>query len=322
MARTDTLFQSLPALAWLATLAACQGEPAPRVPAEVREAVVRQMAEAGVDAGQVDQASGLFKPVELTAQAAPDWLVDFNVLPSGLLCGTGGCPLQVWVKVGASPYALAFDRQSLGHEVARHDNGRRWLTVQLHGALCGGTGSEACTYHFEWRGDAGQADGHFTAASIWGKPLRYEGPLVQALPITPPAGAVAHALDAWNKACAAAGGTANLEEALARLPDLNRDGRPEWLFDASRADCQKDDAPVAPSCAGQTCLSQIFTEQGGRGWRVAWFGVPFAYGVDFNQPEPRLLAHTLDCEGACPEHPLVWQDKASAFVLDLPSSAD
>jgi len=74
----------------LVLLAACQGERAPQVPAEVR-----QMAEVGIDARQVDQAMGLFEQVDLSAQAAPDWLVDYNILPSGQLCGTGGCPLQV-----------------------------------------------------------------------------------------------------------------------------------------------------------------------------------------------------------------------------------
>lgn len=323
MALADAVFNALFALAGmtaLATLAACRGEPAPQVPAEVREAVLRQMAEAGIDAAQLDQAAGLFEPVELTAQAAPDWLVDFNVLPSGRLCGTGGCPLQVWVKSGTASYALAFDRQVLGHAVARHDNGRRWLTVQLHGVLCGGTGSEPCTYHFEWRGDADQTDGHFAAASIWGKPLRYAGPLVQALPLAAPGGAVARARDAWGQACAAAGGTADLDEALVRLPDLNRDGRGEWLFDADRAVCQKADAPVAPACAGHTCQSQIFTERGGRGWRLAWSGAPFAYALDFSQPAPRLLIHPADCESGCPERPLTWQDGAEGFVLDAPSS--
>ena len=74
--------------------------------------------------------------------------MDYNILASGQLCGTGGCPLQVWVKIGPAPYALAFDRQTLGHEVVRHGSSRRW------------------------RGDADAKDGHFAAASIWGKPTR------------------------------------------------------------------------------------------------------------------------------------------------------
>jgi hypothetical protein len=299
----------------LVILAACQAERPPQPPAEVRAAVVRQLAEVGVDAGQVDKASGLFKPVELTSQAAPDWLVDFNVLPNGQLCGTGGCPLQVWVKIGQSPYTLAFDRQALGHEVARHENGRRWLTVEPHGVLCGGTGSDPCRYHFEWRGEADAPDGHFAAASLWGKPLRYQGPLLQAMPMSAPAGSnVATALDRYRAACAAAGGRAVLDDALARLPDLNRDGRPELLFDAGQADCQHDDLPVTMNCPGETCRSQLFTEAGGQGWRAGWSGEAFAYTVDFSQPDARLLIRPFDCDEQCPEQVMTWRDADRRFV--------
>jgi hypothetical protein len=305
----------------LAALIGCKGEePISLVPADVSSAVIKQLAEAGIEAKEVDQAKGLFKPVDLTAQAAPDWLVDFSALPSAPLCGTGGCPLQVWVKIGASPYTLAFDRQVLGHAVDRHDNGRRLLAVELHGVLCGGTGSDACRYHFEWRGNADAPNGYFAAASIWGKPLRYEGPLVQALPVqAPPGSAVAKALEAYRTACAAAGGTAELEDALVFLPDLNRDMQRELLFDAGWAYCQRDDAPVAMKCAGETCKSRLFSEHGGQAWRAAWSGEPFAYSVDFSQPEPRLLTHPADCDlrspEQCTELALVWQDTNLTFVL-------
>lgn len=298
----------------LAVLAACQGVRAPQPPAEVRAAVVRQLAGVGVDAGQVEKATGLFKPVELTSQAAPDWLVDFNALPNGQLCGTGGCPVQVWVKIGQAPYTLAFDRQALGHEAARHENGRRWLAVELHGALCGGTGSDPCRYHFEWRGDAGAPEGHFAAASIWGKPLRYEGPLVQALPISAPAGAVANVLNAWRAACTEAGGTAVLDDALIRLPDLNRDGRPELLFDAGRADCLRDDLPAVMNCAGETCRARLFTEEGSQDWQAVWSGDPFAYAVDFSQPDARLLIRPADCGEHCPEQVMTWLDGERRFA--------
>ena len=98
--------------------------------------------------------------------------MDYNILPSGQLCGTGGCPLQVWVKIGPAPYASAFDRQTLGHEVVRQGSSGRGLGVVQHGALCGEPGSPPCKYAFEWRGEADAKDGHFAAASIWGKPTR------------------------------------------------------------------------------------------------------------------------------------------------------
>ncbi len=314
MAIPDAMTKLIFILPLLFTLAACQAGRAPQPPAEVRAAVTLQLAGVGVEAGQVEKASGLFKQVELTSQAAPDWLVDFNALPNGQLCGTGGCPLQVWVKIGSAPYALAFDRQVLGHEAARHNNGRRWLAVELHGVLCGETGSESCRYHFEWRGDANAPDGHFAAASIWGKPLRYQGPLAQAMPIQAPAGAVANTLETWRAACTAAGGTAAMEAALLRLPDLNQDGRPELLFDAGQADCLRNDQPVAMNCAGEICRARLFTEHRNQGWQAAWSGEPFAYAIDFSQPTARLLISPAECDEHCPEQVMNWLDSTRRFA--------
>jgi hypothetical protein len=292
------------------SLAGCRDETALTVPAEVRAAVVRQFAEVGIDAKQVDAAKDLFKPVDLTTQTAPDWLVDFNVLPSGQLCGTGGCPLQVWVKIGYAPYTLAFDNQVISYTLARHDGGRHWLALELNGVLCGRTGSDDCHYDFEWHGNADDPDGYFAAASVLGKPARYLGPLAQALPSQAPAGsAVAAALTNYRAACKAAGGLADLTDALVRLPDLNRDGRPEWLFDASRAYCQRDDSPITPRCRGKVCQSQLFTDSIGQGWHEAWLGAPFSYAIDYSDAGgPRMMISTIDCTVNCSEHVLTWQD--------------
>lgn len=311
----DVLSWRVFAVLWLGVLSACQGQQTPHVPAEVRDTVVRQLAEAGIAATEVDRAAGLFKPVDLSSQAAPDWLVNFSALPSAPFCGTGGCPLQVWVKTGQTPYSLAFDRQVLGYDVARHSNGRSWLGVELHGVFCGGTGSDACRYHFEWHGNAGSPEGYFGAASIWGKPTRYAGPLVQALPARAPIGSpVATALEDYRAACAAAGGTAELDDALAFLPDFNRDGRRELLFDTGWAYCQRDGEAVAVSCATDACKSRLFTEHGGQGWRAAWSGDPFAYAVDFSQPQPRVLIRPADCAKKCPEQVLAWHESERRFV--------
>ncbi len=303
------------------TLDACQGDSPPHLPAEVRAAVVQQLTEVGVDARDVDLAEGLFKPVELTSRGVSDWLVNFNALPNGRLCGTGGCPLQIWVKTGKSPYTLAFDRQVLWHELRGHGNGRRWLAVELHGVLCGGTGSTECRYQFEWYGDADAPDGNFVPFSIRGKPIRYVGPLVQAIPVQPPeTGPVANALDAYRAACVATNGSPLMNKALVRIPDLNGDGRPELLFDAGQADCQHDNELAMSDCTAETCLNQLFSEHGGQGWRTVWLGKSFAYTIDFSQPEPRFLIRPADCDESCPADVLAWQSDARRFVA-LPLEA-
>lgn len=304
-------------------LSACQDPMPPQLPSDVRDAVRMQLSQAGVDAEEVSRASSLFKPVNLTSQAAPDWMVDFGALPSMPLCGTGGCPLQVWVKADRASYRLAFEHQVLGHDVERHNNGRSWLAVALHGALCGGTGSDDCKYYFEWHGNADAPDGYFSATSIWGKPARYEGPLVQVLPVQVPIGsAVAKAQEEYRAACAAAGGAATLDDALTFVPDLNRDGRQELLFDLGWAYCQRNDERIEMQCAGDTCKTRLFTEEGGQGWRVAWSGEPFAYAIDFTQAQPRLLTRAQDCPEPCAENALVWQEARHKFVIpqDGPST--
>ena len=311
-----TVFLSI---AVLFTLVACQGKSTPQPPAEVRDAVLQQLTGTGIEAVQIGQATGLFKPSDLTPQQAPDWLVDFSVLPSASICGTGGCPLQIWVKIGKSPYTLAFERQVLRHEAARNDKGWSALSVQVHGALCGGTGSDDCRYQFEWHGEAEAPDGYFAAASIAGNPMRYEGPLLQALPVISPAGSVVtQLLERYRAACAKVGATTLLDQALARIPDLTGDARPELLFDAGLADCQRENEAVGMHCAGETCRSQLFTEHGGEGWKTAWSGESFAYAIEFSRGGARLLIRAADCEKQCLEQTLSWQGETRRFALVKP----
>lgn len=299
-------------------LAACGGGEAPPLPAEIRAAVAQQLAGAGIDPARQAGAGALYRAVALTAHAAPDWLVDFNAIADGRLCGSGGCPLQVWVKVGATPYRLAFDRQVLAHAVAGDGSGRRWLELDLHGTACGDTGSAACRYYFEWHGKADDAGGHFAPVPVGGRPSRYAGPLVQALPPRPPAGAAAQAAADYRAACATAGGTADVAEALARLPDLTGDDRAEWLFDADMAFCLGDGGqPVAPSCRDAACLTRLFSDHGGRGWRTVWSAAAVAYAVDYRQPRPRLVVRPAECAD-CVERMLVWHDGEGRLVGEPP----
>jgi hypothetical protein len=305
----------------LSALMGCQGKADSPVPTEVRSAVFAQLTKAGIDSKEVAQAKDLFKAVSLTSQGQVTWIADFSLLPSPTLCGTGGCLLQVWVKNGASHYTLAFDRQVLGHSVVRHDNGQGRLALELHGALCGGTGSVSCRYAFEWRRNADTGDSYFMATGIQGKLTRYEGPLVQALPVREPVdGEVTKALGEYRAACTAAGGTAEAGDALPFLPDLNRDGLRELLLDAGAAYCEHDGAPIALRCRGDLCKSRLFSEKGGQGWHAVWTEEPFAYAIDVGEPEARLLVRPADCDvpgtGRCAERSLVWQDATGRFVTN------
>lgn len=116
---------------------------------EVERAVLARLRHAGATEEALAGAVGLFRPARLTGGAEADWIVDFAAVPTGRLCGTGGCPVQVWTRGYGGRYRLVFDRQALGHAVVAAPPR---LELELHGVHCGGTGSDPCRQSFSWRG--------------------------------------------------------------------------------------------------------------------------------------------------------------------------
>lgn len=121
---------------------------APRPPPEVERSALSRLRKAGATEDALAQGEGLFRPVRLSGAATPDWLVDYAAVPLGRLCGTGGCPLQVWAATPGGRYRVVLDRQVLGHAVSDTPPA---LRLELHGVHCGGTGSDPCVQHFAWR---------------------------------------------------------------------------------------------------------------------------------------------------------------------------
>jgi len=135
-------------IASTAAVAACLGlllaaaAPADRPPAAVERAAFARLRGAGADDTAL-AAAGLFRP------AGGGWIVDYAVAAPPRLCGTGGCPLQVWAPVRSGRLRVVFDRQVLGWSMTDAPAG---LVVDLHGVHCGGTGSDACRRALVWRG--------------------------------------------------------------------------------------------------------------------------------------------------------------------------
>lgn len=64
--------------------------------------------------------AGVIRPVDISHDGKPDWLVDYT--DSGLMyCGTGGCLRTLYVSDGED-YVMAFDEQS--HTFALSQIGR------------------------------------------------------------------------------------------------------------------------------------------------------------------------------------------------------
>lgn len=268
----------------------------PAPPAEVVQAVAADLREAGLSPRAIDRARGLYRPVSLTGGAMPDWLVDMNAAPSGMLCGTGGCPIEVWVQQGGH-YRRALSLQVLGYAV--EPNG--YVSLKLHGVLCGRTGSDDCNYRFGWQPAQG-GEGWFLPMMPPDVP-GYTGPVVQALA---PAAHMIPALAAQEAAYAAwcekrAGGTPDTSDAAALLPDLTGDARPEALFDANRALCTVIDREgaeqQAPCPDPAICHSVIYTSTS-TDWRAEPAQKPFEYWIKWQSGRPRIAIAEADC-GMC-----------------------
>jgi hypothetical protein len=291
--------------------------PAPTLPAEVSAAVAKDLAKAGAP-GNATRPQALAFAERLSGTRHPDWVVDYSRAPSGRHCGTGGCPLKIWSRADGARYRPVFDRQVLSYRIDHSAADAPALEVELHGTLCGGTGSESCSYRFAWRSAASGRDGRFEAVGRTGQATRYAGPLAQAMPVAAPGGSViAAARKEYSASCARVGGVADLSDAIVRLPDLNGDGRAEILFDAAFASCDKRGETVEPDCRDGGCATRLFVH-GENGWRTAWSSGPVAYDITISDRVATLVVRSAECErrreGSCAGRPLHWDATTRRFT--------
>lgn len=279
-------------------VAACA--PGTLPPKEVRDAVAARTSQAGLDINKVMRTKGLFTEADLTPETAPDIVVDYTLIQAGQYCGTGGCPLEIWVKRDAGPYVRAFDRQVLDHAVKMQD-GRTWLRLNVHGIHCGLSGADPCEYAFEWSGAAGDPNGAFHPASVFSVPDRYVTPLLRPLsdaPVTPPPG-VAERLAGFEAACRESEGATGYEEALSDLPDVTGDGRRDLLLDGYAVLCKHGDNWDGPQCGPGECGAAVFTQDADGGpWRSVFEaprGTAFELGFSSGGAVLKARAPCADC---------------------------
>lgn len=276
-------------------LAACA--PGNQPPKEIRDAVAARASEAGLNAKKILNTKGLFTEADLTTATAPDIIVDYTLIQAGQYCGTGGCPLEIWVKPDNGPYVRKFDRQVLDHSVKTQD-GRTWLRLDVHGIHCGLSGADPCEYAFEWAGDA---NGAFHPASVFFVPDRYVTPLLRPVsdaPVTPPPG-VAERVATFEAACRKSEGAPSYEEALSDLPDVTGDGRRDLLLDAYAVFCKHGDNWDGPQCGPGECGATVFTQDADGGpWRSVYEaprGTTFELGFGSGEAVLKTRAPCDDC---------------------------
>jgi hypothetical protein len=243
----------------LGHLTACQRTPpppdAPRPPAEVTAAVTAELSEYDASIAATESwPEGAARAVDVSSDGIADWLIDFEAFGFPAWCGTGGCRRQLWVS-HEGRHVLAFDAQAL--EFALRPAVRPpEVDVELHGVYCNGTGADPCPRSFAWNAATAQLEE--TANRAGGTLLN--GPLFQPVPVEeaalPPL--VAAAREALRQSCvAAAGRYEEFDTPFASVPDLDGDGRRDWIVDGSLTQCETSTGIARPAPA------RVFLSGGG-----------------------------------------------------------
>lgn len=267
------------------------------------------------DIPPVRPAGRLFAPVDISHDGVPDWHVDYE--RQGMAwCGTGGCTQKLFVSRPGGSYVLAFEEQTRKFKLR---GGRRVvvLEIEIHGTNCGLSGVNECRRSFRWD----EAQGRFAE-----RPNRYgdgrlAGPLFQTLPVAetdlPPV--VEVALGELTAACTVLGGDYEGGQ-VSRSPDLDGDGRADWIVGSEYGACVKP----ATQPGGET------TRLPGPGARVVAEDADIlavasqVYAVDVTSTPATFISIATgeDCGGydqqGCMETPYRWDPAARRLVAGRP----
>ncbi|CAN5901399.1 hypothetical protein BH11PSE1_BH11PSE1_09060 [soil metagenome] len=290
-------------LAALLMLAACAS-----APPDLRARVAQDIKE---DMPPVPPAGRLFSRVDISHDGVADWRVDYERSGMGW-CGTGGCTQKVFVSRPGGAYILAFEEQTREFSLRRGRKGAV-LDIEIHGTNCGLSGVNECRRRFRWD----DVQGRFIEQPNRRGDGRLAGPLFQTLPVSDiglPT-VVEVALGELTAACTALGGD-YVGGVVSRSPDLDGDGRADWIVGSEYGGCTK---PAAEP-GGQA------TQLPGPGLRVVAedaaimaVGSPL-YAVDVATTPATFISITpaQDCGGydqqGCMETPYRWDPASGHFV--------
>lgn len=137
-----------------AVAAAAQGaaKPAPfnenDYPVEIRETfthAVKACKEA--DDGKVTFAADTVRKVDLTGDGREDYIVSLEDAScstfESIFCGTGGCPLDIYVALKDGTYRNVFSNQVRAYKILP-GRGARTIRFDMHGGYCDTYGAAEC----------------------------------------------------------------------------------------------------------------------------------------------------------------------------------
>ena len=256
---------------------------------------------------------GVIRPVDISHDGKPDWLVDYT--DSGLMyCGTGGCLRTLYVSDGED-YIMAFDEQSHTFELSRRGE-ETVIEAEVHHVFCGAAGDDCA---FAWTWDAGLKQLVERPTSAGQTLLTNDGgfaPIGQRADSRPVEDLLpAELAEVWRGArltCPSGDddGFRVYRPTFKSVPDLNGDGRRDWLVrkpDPCAASPEETVTPVGFSV-------WLTGPDGALG--EAWSSAPDRWAVVDIATTPARLISNPPCgnDTACPNVRMRWDPRSSSFI--------
>jgi len=256
---------------------------------------------------------GVIRPVDISHDGKPDWLIDYT--DSGLMyCGTGGCLRTLYVSDG-DDYVMAFDEQSHTLELSRRGE-ETVIEAEVHHVFCGAAGDD-CAFAWTWDAglkqlverptSAGQTlltnDGGFAPIG-----QREDGrPVEDLLP--------AELSEVWHGArltCPSGDddGFRVYRPTFKSVPDLNGDGRRDWLVR------KPDPCAASPEEAVTPVGFSVWLTGPDGALSEAWASAPDRWAVIDIATTPARLISNPPCgnDTACPDVRMRWDPRSSRFI--------
>ncbi len=254
---------------------------------------------------------GVIRPVDVSHDGKPDWLVDYT--DSGLMyCGTGGCLRSLYVSDG-DDYVMAFDEQSHTFDLSSR-GGETVIEAEVHHVFCGSSDDDCA---FAWTWDAGlkrlverpTAAGQTLLGNDGGfAPIgRREDsrPVEDMLP--------AELSEVWHGSrltCPSDDDIRTYRAAFKSVPDLNGDGLRDWLVR------RPDPCAASPEHTVTPVGFSVWLSGTDGTLREAWASAPDHRAmIDIAATPARLISNpACGNETACPNVRMRWDPRSSSFV--------
>lgn len=277
------------------------------LPKDVAQAVQRSLAE--MQEPNDPAAVARLASRTSVSPSGDDWVIDYEKTGDTGWCGSGGCTRELWVA-REGWHILAFSEQVQDWRLT--PGSPAVLDIDIHGANCDATASDPCLRRFAWNEATGRLEEAFNREGEG----YLIGPLFQPVEPEPYPAAVQAEIDRREALCHAAGGQVDgADYPAVTSPDLNGDGRRDWIVGSRYIGCHSPvDEALAMPVLGVTVIVSVDD-----GWTTALTEQNPNYVVELglNAPAQFGLRDEALCQNApaCPTRYFAW-DATSRTLQD------